>query len=62
LFIGAWYICIGLGTWLTGYVGALAQHHSFRNVFLMLAGGCALSAILLALLTPALRRWMHGAE
>lgn len=62
LFIGAWYICIGLGTWLTGYVGALAQHHSFRNVFLILAGGCALAAVLLALLTPALRRWMHGAE
>ena len=62
LFIGAWYICIGLGTWLTGYVGALAQHHSFRNVFLGLAAGCASAALMLALFTPALRRWMHGAE
>lgn len=62
LFIGAWYICIGLGTWLTGYVGALAQDHAFRDVFLGLAGGCAVAAAMLALLTPALRRSMCGAE
>jgi POT family proton-dependent oligopeptide transporter len=62
LFIGAWYICIGLGTWLTGSIGALVQDRSYRDVFLGLAAGCAIAAMLLAVLTPTLRRWMHGAE
>lgn len=60
--IGAWYLCIGIGTWLTGYVGAWAQGRSFGAVFGELAAGCAIAAALLALLTPFLRRYMHGAE
>jgi POT family proton-dependent oligopeptide transporter len=61
-FIGAWYVCIGFGTWLSGYVGALVQDHAYQTVFVSLAAGCGLSALLLAAVTPGLRRWMHGAE
>jgi POT family proton-dependent oligopeptide transporter len=62
LFIGAWYVCIGFGTWLSGYVGALKQDHSYQSMFVSLAIGCGLAALLLATLTPTLKRWMHGVE
>lgn len=62
LLIGAWYICIGFGTWLSGYVGALTQERAYQPVFVSLATGCALAAFLLAGITPMLKRWMHGAE
>lgn len=62
LAVGSWYICIGLGTWLTGYIGALASGHAFRDVFLVLGGACLAAALLLAVLTPLLKIWMHGSE
>lgn len=60
--VGGWYICIGLGTWLTGYIGALVAQYPFRNVFTGLAISCLVAAVLLTLLTPILKRYMHGAE
>lgn len=60
--VGSWYICIGLGTWLTGYIGAVAARFEYQDVFVLLAAVCGLAALLLAALTPALRTWMHGAE
>jgi proton-dependent oligopeptide transporter, POT family len=62
LLIGGWYVCIGIGTWLTGYIGALADRYSLIVIFLGISAGCCLAAVALALLTPALRRLMHGAE
>jgi POT family proton-dependent oligopeptide transporter len=60
--VGAWYVCIGIGTWLAGYVGAVAAPFPFESVFVAL--GIALAAIagMLALLTPRLKRLMHGCE
>lgn len=60
--VGSWYIWIGLGTWLTGYIGALATGFAFHDVFVALAAACAGLAVLLALLTPALQGLMHGRE
>ncbi len=60
--VGAWYVCIGIGTWLTGVIGAQAQGHAPGRVFAWLACGCLAAALLLALCTPALRRAMHGHE
>ncbi|MBL8269829.1 peptide MFS transporter [Steroidobacter sp.] len=60
--VGGWYICIGIGTWLTGYVGSLMEYHSFLSIFIGLAVGCLAAAVALAALTPSLRRRMHGAE
>ena len=61
-FIGAWYMCIGIGTWLTGYIGAWAQGVPYGTVFIWLTLGCALAAATIGLATPLLRRYMHGAE
>lgn len=62
LFVGGWYVTIGIGSWLTGYIGALAWVWDMGTVFLLLA--CAMLALgaLLWSLTPALVRRMHGAE
>lgn len=62
MLVGGWYICIGIGTWLTGYIGSLIEHYSFLAIFLGLALGCASAAVALAALTPSLRLHMHGAE
>lgn len=62
LLMGSWYLCIGLGTWLTGYIGAFAQPYENADVFYTLAASCALASLLLVFLTPALIRRMHGGE
>jgi POT family proton-dependent oligopeptide transporter len=62
LLVGSWYLCIGIGTWLAGQLGAVAGAYEFGAVFFALAGGCAAVAVVLALLTPALIGRMHGKE
>jgi POT family proton-dependent oligopeptide transporter len=62
LFVGGWYITIGIGSWLTGYIGALAFVWDVRSVFLLLATICLALGALLWLCTPRLLPWMHGAE
>lgn len=62
LAVGGWYVCIGLGTWLTGYIGALASGYAFSEVFLALATASMAAALLLAAVTPFLKGWMHGVE
>lgn len=62
MMVGGWYICIGIGTWLTGYVGELADRYPYRWIFIGLAIGCATAALALTLLTPFLQRYMHGLE
>jgi POT family proton-dependent oligopeptide transporter len=62
LFVGGWYITIGLGSWLTGYIGALAYTWGLRPVFLLLAVATAGLGLLLWLATPRLRALTHGAE
>ena len=60
--VGGWYVCIGLGTVLTGYVGSLVAGHSYRYAFVALAVGCGGAAAVLACLTPILKIYMHGVE
>ncbi|MHC9085985.1 peptide MFS transporter [Luteimonas sp. RIT-PG2_3] len=62
LFIGGWYITIGLGSWLTGYIGMIGYDWGMAPLFVMLSVGGVGLGLLLYLLTPALRRRMHGAE
>jgi POT family proton-dependent oligopeptide transporter len=61
-FVGGWYVCIGIGTWLTGYVGKIAAPHPHDSVFVGLGLGCLAAAALLCVLTPMLKKRMHGAE
>jgi len=45
--VGSWYLTIGLGSWFTGYVGALSIHYSHSTTFFILAAGCLLAALIL---------------
>lgn len=60
LIVGAWYLTIGLGSWFTGYVGALAHTYSHLTVFLGLAITCLAAAALLRLMRKRASRLAHG--
>jgi POT family proton-dependent oligopeptide transporter len=62
LFVGGWYVNIGVGTWLTGQIGALGYTWGIGPVFAFLAALCIGAGVLVWLLTPWLTRRMHGIE
>ena len=62
LFVGGWYINIGIGTWLTGYLGALGYTWGIGEVFTSVAIGSLVSGVIVWLFTPRLTRLMHGIE
>jgi dipeptide/tripeptide permease len=62
IFIGGWYINIGLGTWLTGYLGALGYSWGITQVFSLFAVGSIVAGLAVWLLTRRLTRMMHGLE
>lgn len=62
LLVGGWYVFMGVGAWLAGYVAAWLQGVPFRQVFLGFCVACLAGAVVVAVLTPALKRHMHGAE
>jgi POT family proton-dependent oligopeptide transporter len=47
--VGAWYLTIGIGSWFTGYVGALSTSYSHLSIFAGISVVCLLSAGLLYL-------------
>jgi proton-dependent oligopeptide transporter, POT family len=62
IFVGGWYINIGLGTLLTGYLGALGYTWGMGEVFATVACGAMLAGAIVWLMTPRLTRLMHGIE
>jgi len=60
--IGAWYLTIGIGSWLTGYVGALSIDHSYFEVFTLISVTCFVAAAVLILFYPVLIRLAGGAS
>lgn len=60
--IGVWHLTIGVGIWLAGLIGTTVEHAGDLQIFSFMAVLCVLAGGLAALLTPAMRRMMHGAE
>jgi proton-dependent oligopeptide transporter, POT family len=60
LFVGGWYVTIGLGSWLTGYIGALGYSWGMLPVFLCLAATTSALGMLLWAIAPRLTRLAHG--
>lgn len=58
--VGGWYITIGLGSWLTGYIGALGYAWGMTQLFATLAFATIALGCVLWSLTPRLRRLGHG--
>lgn len=62
LFVGGWYVSIGLGSLLAGYLGAIAYEWDISTFFLLLAAATIILGSIACLLTPVFRRLMHGIE
>jgi POT family proton-dependent oligopeptide transporter len=62
IFIGGWYLNIGVGTWLTGHIGALGYSWGIGQAFAFIAALCVLSGAAVWWMTPWLTRRMHGIE
>jgi proton-dependent oligopeptide transporter, POT family len=60
--IGAWHLTIGLGTWLAGLISNSVEIVGNLQIFLWMALLCTISGTAVVLLTPFMRRMMHGAE
>ena len=60
--IGAWHLTIGFGTWLAGLIGNAVESVGNLQIFAAMALLCTLTAGAVVLLTPTMRRMMHGAE
>lgn len=58
--VGGWYITIGLGSWLTGYIGTLGYTWGMTQLFATLAFATIALGSVLWSLTPRLRRLGHG--
>lgn len=62
LTVGAWHFVIGIGTFLAALIATIAGYFGILEVFHVLAALCLAAGALVALMTPMMRRWMHGAE
>jgi POT family proton-dependent oligopeptide transporter len=62
IFVGGWYVNIGVGTWLTGHIGALGYTWGVGEAFAFLAVLSIVSGAVVWAITPWLTRRMHGIE
>lgn len=62
LFVGGWYVTIGIGTWMTGYIGALSEVWGLRTLFFVMACALLLLGMLAWRLAPRMLRLSHGLE
>jgi POT family proton-dependent oligopeptide transporter len=63
MFMGVWFLSAAIANVLTGgTVGPMTQRYGFGQVFLMIAGLTGAAAVLLFLLSPLLKRGMHGVK
>lgn len=60
--IGAWHLTVGLGTWLAGLIANAVESVGNLQIFAWMALLCTFAAGAVVLLTPTMRRMMHGAE
>ncbi|MEW6251302.1 MAG: peptide MFS transporter [Planctomycetota bacterium] len=63
VFMGTWFLSSALANVITGgEVGRLTQKYDFGPVFLGIAGTAGAAALLLFILSPLLKRMMHGVK
>ncbi|MBL8271331.1 peptide MFS transporter, partial [Steroidobacter sp.] len=62
VFIGGWYITIGVGTWMTGYIGALGYTWGLQPLFFTMSLTLLALGVVAWWLTPRLLLMTHGLE
>ncbi|TKC06782.1 peptide MFS transporter [Pedobacter polaris] len=64
LMFGVWYFCTGLGNKLAGVTGGLIDkinaEYSISTFFLIFTFIPIIAALILLVMSPLLRKWMHG--
>lgn len=61
-FMGVWFLSSSLGNIFGGLVGGKTEHYGFETVFFWIFVVSAAAAVLLFILTPILKRMMHGVK
>lgn len=62
LMMGAWFASSGLANYASGVIGSFSGDLGERQIFLLLAGICVTAGLLLLVLSPKVKKMMHGAE
>lgn len=62
LFMGTWFLASALGNVFAGWVGGRAADEGFAAVFQFIAISTGIVGILLLLLSPLLKKMMHGVK
>ena len=62
MFMGVWFLSSALANVFAGKVGDLTRKHGFDKVFLYIAAITGAAALLLLILSPLLKRQMHGVK
>lgn len=60
--VGCWFIATGVGTFLTGYVGAFGYSIGMLRLFALIFAACILGAVVLVLLRSTVKKLMHENE
>jgi POT family proton-dependent oligopeptide transporter len=60
LFMGGWFLATAIAEKLAQVFGAYWGKMPPGNYFVIFIVMCGVGAVLLALLVPMLKRWMHG--
>ncbi len=62
MFMGVWFLSAALANVFGGIVGGKTEEHGFDKVFFWIAATAGVSAVVLFVLAPFLKRMMHGVK
>jgi len=61
-FMGVWFLASALGNVFGGMIGGMTEDYGFDAVFWGIGIACIVAGVLLFILTPILKRMMHGVK
>jgi len=62
MFMGVWFLFTAMGYVVGGWVGGLTEHRGYADVFKLIAIIAVVAGVVLGLLSPLLKRAMHGVK
>jgi POT family proton-dependent oligopeptide transporter len=62
MFMGVWFLFTAMGYVVGGWVGGLTEHSGYAAVFKLIAIIAVAAGVLLGLLSPFLKKMMHGVK
>jgi POT family proton-dependent oligopeptide transporter len=58
--MGVWFFATAMGNYVAGWVAGFLQNRSFSEVFMIAFVTAAVATLILAILIPPIKRFMHG--